>query len=718
MQKGRIAAGAFILLDGKPYRISHRTKLGGWAVINRETHQVETYAERQLYDFYAFGKLKLEKIDDDAQPAQAATPSYESNIARAQGDYSPQEQNRIVFWHTLIVQVERRVGYGYANTPFEVDGVQHSRLELALAEVSRDLGRDRPVSRSSYYYWKGQLDITGDTGVLAGKMRDRGRKPNLELRNIIKKEFKRAMREANALANHPPAQKKGKKPGYSVKAVRTATGNILTELKQTMPGLSWKLPALSTFYEIEGDFSEFDRKVARVGKTKARNIYRAVYGRAPVEGIHRETEYDETTMPMFLFDDVSGVPLGRGTLSWDVDVFANMPCGIYVGFEPASDLTLVSALRHACVPKTYVNQVWPDIENTYLPCGIPNLITLDNQLAQHSDTTRHLAANLQTTIRFAPPRTPWFKASVEAMFEVLNRCLLSELPGFVLSHDIDRKDYNPQTMGCIGLFHFLYIFHKWLVDVYCQTPQGPHDLSPQQLYLDAAESWAPDMLGSVDDYDRVFGLLRKARRYDHRGILFEGIWYYSDDLNLFRRLRGDHGDCSVLINPNDLSSILVWEPREKFWLRVWANRFYAKYAAGLSLHRHKLNQKYMRHKLSEDNAAALMRAQGELQNLISNALQDAMSIRQSVKLARALGIGTQNILDNIDPTGQLGPLTGVFAGRSPNPFLKAEPAVNVAQAPVDRARTRPRSENKATRIAGERDPALVEFVSDDSLKDL
>jgi hypothetical protein len=29
----------------------------------------------------------------------------------------------------------------------------------------------------------------------------------------------------------------------------------------------------------------------------------------------------------------------------------------------------------------------------------------------------------------------------------------------------------------------------WLIDVYCQTPQGLHRISPEQRWLDAAERW-------------------------------------------------------------------------------------------------------------------------------------------------------------------------------------------------------------------------------------
>src|SRR5688572_27838283 len=101
MQRSHITEGAVVRLHSKPYRISHRTKLGGWALINRDTHCVETYPERQLYDFYAFGALKFEKGHEEAspssEPAQPTLPTYETKIPPAHQDHSPKEQERITF---------------------------------------------------------------------------------------------------------------------------------------------------------------------------------------------------------------------------------------------------------------------------------------------------------------------------------------------------------------------------------------------------------------------------------------------------------------------------------------------------------------------------------------------------------------------------------------------------------------------------------------------
>lgn len=63
MRTSRITEGVLVRWHGKLYRISHRTKLGAWALIDQETHSVGTYPERQLYDFYAFGALRFENND-------------------------------------------------------------------------------------------------------------------------------------------------------------------------------------------------------------------------------------------------------------------------------------------------------------------------------------------------------------------------------------------------------------------------------------------------------------------------------------------------------------------------------------------------------------------------------------------------------------------------------------------------------------------------------
>lgn len=345
-----------------------------------------------------------------------------------------------------------------------------------------------------------------------------------------------------------------------------------------------------------------------------------------------------------------------------------MPTGFYVGFEPPSDLSMVSALRHACLPKTYVADEYPDIEGEYLGRGVYRQLTFDNELAAHGNTIQGIADELSFGYQFTPVRTPWFKSRVEAAFKAVNDIFLREMPGFVLGRGLARYDYDPARHGCVGLRHFLYLFHKWLIDVYCQHAR-PGEASPAERWAQGTSFWEPELVARSKDLDLLFGVTRTGT-LDHRGVVFETLRYYSEDLHRMRLRRGHHQSVKVKIDPSNLGAVHIWEPVDKCWVR--AEAVDPGYAKGMSLHRHKLNRKHAVQTYPEAEAENFRRAEIELQEMIAEALPMALSIRSNSLIARALGIGTQHVFNNLDADGRLGPLTGPFEGARLNPLARAQ----------------------------------------------
>ena len=297
-------------------------------------------------------------------------------------------------------------------------------------------------------------------------------------------------------------------------------------------------------------------------------------------------------------------------------------------------------------------------------------VTFDNGLCQWGKTIETVGLDLNMTIQFARPRTPWFKSRVEGSFRLLNTKLLQEMPGFVLGREIDKKDYDPVRQGCIGIRHFLYIFHAWLVEIYLQQPQGMLVQTPASLWEEGTRHYPPDFLPRRHDLDLLFGVLREGR-LDHRGVVFENLRYHSPDLHGLRKRVGAKLDVQVKIDPSDLGNVHVRLDRSSGWVRAEATD--QGYARGLSLHRHKLNLRNARDKFNDTSVEGLRRAQAFMHELIADALPAAMSIRTNSLIARTLGIGTQHIFNKLDHNGALSDLSGPFSGHSLNPFAATKP---------------------------------------------
>ena len=58
--------------------------------------------------------------------------------------------------------------------------------------------------------------------------------------------------------------------------------------------------------------------------------------------------------------------------------------GFYAGFEPPSCLAVMRCLKHAILPKTYVQREFPAVKNRWECYGVPELIVVDNPPEFHS----------------------------------------------------------------------------------------------------------------------------------------------------------------------------------------------------------------------------------------------------------------------------------------------------------------------------------------------
>ena len=58
--------------------------------------------------------------------------------------------------------------------------------------------------------------------------------------------------------------------------------------------------------------------------------------------------------------------------------------GFYAGFEPPSCLSVMRCLKHAILPKTYVQREFAGIKNRWECYGVPELVVVDNPAEFHS----------------------------------------------------------------------------------------------------------------------------------------------------------------------------------------------------------------------------------------------------------------------------------------------------------------------------------------------
>jgi putative transposase len=674
MRGYKYAAGVYIYIYLVRYKMVTRIWSEGseyWIIKNTKDNVSEQRSREELDRLSDEHHLRFDGDKDEDSSEKRRQRRLKAAVPLS--DLDLKKQTRIKFRKAVIQAVAERTAPGTKTAKIIKDGKRTGEtvLQTVLDELGQTLGKEYfgkevTIDQSTYYRWLAKYGEYGDHKDLAGGFDDRGNREQLHpiTRKILRAEMAAEI-EAAKHRNHPG--------GKARPVMKDIMGRVLIRLKAERlknPGVELPMPVRSTFYTHWNEYSKYLRDLAKYGPTRAKHMHRHSRPRDAPEHCLALVQFDETRLPIFVVDEILGVPLGRPWLAWLIDVFSSAIIGFYLGFEPPSDLVLGSVCRHTVSRKSYVTSQYPGL-GPYPYGGIPHFITFDNELPAHSRTALTNNFNLDIPYDFTPPFTPWAKSEVEEAFNVANTQWLQGMSGFVLDlkDRIDRRDYDPAKNAVMGFRQLFYLLHCWLIEVYHQSPTPGTRLTPAQRWTAGIAEVEPEFPEASADMDLMFGIVREGKRLDHRGVVYENIRYYSDGLHLLRKLRGHEQKVKVEVNPLDLGKIFVWEPKEEFWIPASARETgYGDYAEGLELHCHKLYQRHAERLSGRNNLEALIEARLNLQGMIAQALPDALSIRASSLIARALNIGSHQIFSNLDPNGNLLKLTGPFAGLPLNPY--------------------------------------------------
>jgi putative transposase len=593
---------------------------------------------------------------------------------RLLSDKPDRHQLYIRFWRAILRDVDRRLPPGLKTARVVVDGVRTKRLVLqdVLDQLGEKyglmyFGKARSVSVSQYYRVRAKRLTGGD---------DRDMEPNTSARgnrNQLLPEVKRVLRDTIAekleAARHAP--RKGDKPATSVKDIAATVYDRLEELKAQRPELAdkIKLPSKTTFYDTVGQAPARLRVLAVRKSVATARDFRRPWGHEEPDFALSQVQYDETLLPLYCYCDVLKIPLGRPWLAWLVDVYSNAIIGFYLGFEPPGDAVFASVFRHAAMPKSYVSGAYPDIAQPYPMSGIPRFVTFDNSLSAHGNSIERLLGDLDVPWDFTLARMPWLKGAVENSFHLLNLGLLSELPGFVLPQDVDRSDYDPKENGLIGFLHLLWIVHRYLLEVYHPNPPTIGGPSPNVRWQEGTRIVKPRYPRTGQDLDFLFGIVREGVTLDHRGVLYEGIRYYSEGVDGIRYWNGANVKVSLKVNPVNLSRIQA-RYGDGAWVTCHALN---KTEAQVSLHVHKLRQRHSERLFGKADWESRIKAEVHLRGLMRGAVLEDHGTRVSGLLARALGIGTHVVFGQLGLGRQLPYLQDFSSAQSDVPLRQLTP---------------------------------------------
>lgn len=662
MRKVALVPGTQVTWDGDLYELVDEESIGGipsWRLRRLPGKEVDNRPVAEVQRAYDVGELVLESREapETSQEARRRRRRHGAPLS----DMPKKKRTRIAYRKEIINEVERRLAPGMMTTVVEVaehDGkrIKSTALDRLCKELGCEIGtkyygRPAPCSAASYYRWRNLYAEYEDQRDLQGDFDRRGRHDRVH--PLVKKVIRRVIgRLLEAAKFRKPV---GRKPLVTVVDVMTETLREVKEERRKHPDQALDLPkSKTTFYNLYNEQPACLREIAKYGATKARMLQRRPWDASTSFASLSCLQFDETRLPCFVVHEKLGIPLGRPWLAILVDEFSASIVGFYIGFEPPSDLVIAATLRHACLMKGYVAQVYPDITSPYHQGGVGRFITFDNSLQAHAASIHQITADLDVPFDFTPSRSPWVKGEVEGAFEVINKTFLSEMPGYVLSPSmrLDHHDYDPAKHAVIGLGHLIWLWHHWLLDIYHATAtRGGMRGSPNERWLEGTRKIKPSFIERGTDLDFLFGIVREGRRLDFRGVAYESLYYYSDGVDILRHRRGNSIKVKVKVNPLDLSRVHVWDHDDEIWIPAYARE--AEYATGMDLHMHQLHRREARRQSGQDSLEAMIEARLRLRELIASSVSDALGIGVQTKIARAIGIGTHRAFALLDHDGRL-----------------------------------------------------------------
>jgi len=362
---------------------------GQWQLENVDTGEWCTFAEQDLLDRFTRHELTFEG-NSDCQQASVIDKAA-ANLARDLASYAPD----------LIHLAQMRVQYLKAIDRRQPMAITRKSMEPLIRSVAEEVNDVKPPGwrtlARDYNRWR---NAGRDIRSIISRFSDRGRRGSRMHPEI------QAISEQVIQELYMTAERK-RIPEVHLEIVRRVSDqNKFRPENERLP-----IPSQRTIYREIARKPPYEVMAARYGKRRAEMEFRTSgAGPETIRALQR-VSMDHTPSDMIVVDDGSMLPLGRPTITSALDEHTRCPMGFYLGFEPPSCLSVMRCLKHAILPKTYVQREFPSIKNCWECYGVPELVVVDNPPEFHSSHFERACLQSEPTSNTPKSWSPGTRAS-------------------------------------------------------------------------------------------------------------------------------------------------------------------------------------------------------------------------------------------------------------------------------------------------------------------
>ncbi|MEP1076090.1 DDE-type integrase/transposase/recombinase [Leptolyngbya sp. PL-A3] len=628
MGKFRFKRGLSFWLSGKEYVIKKRLSNNDFQVCNAITEELSSFSEEALVSFLFERKLSLE-------PPQANADSKRRDYREA--DFSQVDDS-------LKEEARRREKYVKEYLSQGLQKRTEAVLKPIIEKVANEIKDKNPPNWSTLYRWiKKYEGQRNDIRALITRNVGKGnRKSRLDIEvdqiiNEVIDEYYLTLEKPNVQA------------ACSEIIFRVAAEN----LKRSRIGLEQlRLPNRSTIYRRVDKLDPYEEAIKRYGRATADRMFHVSenarpYPTRPLEMV----EIDHSKLPIYVIDPETNLPIGTPWLTTALDKFTGIPIGYYLSFEPPSALSVMQCLLHAIKPKTYVSKKYPSVSNTWDTFGLLEALRPDNGPEFYGKTLEDGCDQLDIDIDYTPPRSAWYKGSVERFFGMINTMLLRGQPGsflkFLKVYDDEYDPKKPSKKGAVSYDGLNEIVHIFIVDIVCQMSHPKFGTPRINVWRTATLEFPPALPSDEKDLRVLLGAITH-RVISEKGVEFERLYYNSPELARLRHIyekrdkrrktgAKDKEKAKIKYDPTDISCIYVFNPETDSFVTVPAVD--QQYTQGLSLWQHRVIKRHVAEQGKEVNITELAIAKKKIQEIVEREWKSTKQGRTKVSMARYLGVG-------------------------------------------------------------------------------
>lgn len=220
------------------------------------------------------------------------------------------------------------------------------------------------------------------------------------------------------------------------------------------------------------------------------------------------------------------IPIGRPWVTVLIDVRTRCIVGFVISFEPPSLYSVTECIKRANRPKLHLRQREPRFKILVEIFGRFDEIVVDNGWEFAGNSLEDVMNDVGTAIRWAPVRSPTYKAIVERFFRTLNNLLAHKVTGAVYKPEILREmGYDPYKDAVLTLSEIEDLMWEAICYYHKREHRGI-GMAPADLWQRDVLANGIDVIGDDSLLDKIAGKTEYPCKVTRGGVRLFGLQYH------------------------------------------------------------------------------------------------------------------------------------------------------------------------------------------------